>query len=328
MAIDCYEPTSVLERAACAVDSLREQLLGIDLVYAQAAAALPAAETDALRRQQAAWAQETAAMCDVESVAAASRQAEDSLSPCLAHRFQDWTEWLQGYHRRIGRFDIVGRSIAQWSRDQYYDVRIHYPQLSNPTERGEQAFNDWAAAAAKNYAGELETAELARPNGVSDQHRKAYLPSMLSRNYRIELAGEDLIAVIWDDFVYGTGAAHGIPSTQGALFSLAAARPLSAADVFDAKPIGRSARPTCACPSWLSRSRTRKPDSRRRPWRTSLLNSAAGPLARRARRSRSMCIPSRATPPGSTNASFPMRRCGPCSTRRSPSVMARWLGTT
>lgn len=234
MAIDCYEPTSVLERAACAVDSLREQLLGIDLVYAQAAAALPAAETDALRRQQAAWVQETAAMCDVESVAAASRQAEDSLSPCLADHFQDWTEWLQGYHRRIGRFDIVGRSITQWSRDQYYEVRIHYPQLSNPKERGEQAFNDWAAAAAKSYAGESETAELARPNGVSDQHRKAYLPSMLSRNYRIELVGEDLIAVIWDDYVYGTGAAHGIPTTQGALFSLAAARPLSAADVFDA----------------------------------------------------------------------------------------------
>jgi hypothetical protein len=209
-------------------------MLGIDLAYAQVAAALPAPEADALRMQQAAWAQGIADMCDVDSAATRGRDIGDSPSLCLAGHFQEWGKWLEGYHRRIGRFDIVGRSITQWSRRQYYEVRIHYPQLSNPMGRGEQAFNEWAAADARSYARYLDVLELARSDGVSDEHKKAFPPSLLSRDYRIVSADDGLISVIWDDYVYGTGAAHGTPSTEGALFSLGAARPLGAADVFAA----------------------------------------------------------------------------------------------
>lgn len=233
-AIDCNEPASVLERSACAVDNVRDQLMGIDLAYLQVAAALPAAEADALRMQHTAWAEEIAAMCDVESMAASSRQIDDSRSQCLGNHFKDWREWLKEYRRRTGRFDVFSRSIMQWNRDRHYEVRVYYPQLSNPVGSGERAFNDWAATEAKDYAGELDTLELARAQGVSDQDRKADLHSMLSREYRIESVGNDLIAVIWDDYAYGAGAAHGIPSTRGTLFSLAAARPLGAGDVFAA----------------------------------------------------------------------------------------------
>jgi hypothetical protein len=43
-----------------------------------------------------------------------------------------------------------------------------------------------------------------------------------------------LIGVAWNEYIYGNGAAHGIPSTQNVLFSLDAARPLGPADVFAA----------------------------------------------------------------------------------------------
>lgn len=234
LAIDCYEPGSALERSACAVDSLRDQMLEIDLVSAQVGAALPLPEADALRTQQATWTQEILAMCDVEAMVAARQEKADSLSICLGDHFQEWREWLARYHRRIGRFEIVARSIAQWNRDRYYEVRVQYPELLNPTGRGEQAFNDWAAAAARGYVEGFETSEFVRSERVSDQDRQAYSPSTLRRSYRIELAGGNLFAVTWDDYVYGTGAAHGIPSTRGTLLSLEAARPLSAADVFAA----------------------------------------------------------------------------------------------
>ncbi len=71
-----------------------------------------------------------------------------------------------------------------------------------------------------------------RPERVSDEDRQGSAPSTLRRSYRIELAGGHLIAITWDDYVYATGAAHGIPSTHGTLFSFDAARALSAADVF------------------------------------------------------------------------------------------------
>ena len=234
LAIDCYEPGSALERSACAVDSLRDQMLEIDLVSAQVGAALSPPEADLLRTQQATWTQEILVMCDVEAMVAAGREKDESLSLCLGDHFQDWREWLARYHRRIGRFEIVARSIAQWNRDRYYEVRIQYPELLNPTGRGEQAFNEWAAAAAQSYAEGFETSEFVRSDRVSDEDRQTHSPSTLRRSYRIELAGANLFAVTWDDDVYGTGAAHGIPSTRGTLFSLEAARPLGAADVFAA----------------------------------------------------------------------------------------------
>ena len=233
-ALDCYEPGSALERSACAVDSLRDQMLEIDLVSAQVGAALSPPEADALRTEKAAWTQEILAMCDVEAMVAAGRETDESLSLCLGEHFQDWREWIARYHRRIGRFEIVARSIARWNRDRYYEVRVQYPEFLNPAGRGEQAFNVWAAAAAESYAEGFETSEFVRSDRVSDQDRQVYSPSTLRRSFRIELAGGNLFAVTWDDYVYGTGGAHGISSTRGTLFSLEAVRPLSAADVFAA----------------------------------------------------------------------------------------------
>ena len=232
MAIDCYEPGSALERSACAVDSLRDQMLEIDLASAHVGAALSAAEADMLRTQNAAWTQEILAMCDVEAMVAANREKEDWLSLCLGDHFQEWREWLARYHRRIGRLEIIARSIAHWNRDRYYELRIQYPELLNPAEPGEQAFNHWAAAAAAGYAEGFDTSDFVRPERVSDEDRQGSAPSTLRRSYRIELAGGHLIAITWDDYVYATGAAHGIPSTHGTLFSFDAARALSAADVF------------------------------------------------------------------------------------------------
>jgi Protein of unknown function (DUF3298) len=234
MAIDCYEPGSALEKSACAVDSLRDQMLEIDLVSAQVGAALSPAEADTLRMQKAAWTQEILAMCGVEAMVAAGREQDESLALCLGDHFQEWREWLARYHRRIGRHEIVARSIARWDRDRYYEVRIQYPELLDPAGAGEEAFNRWAAAEAEGYAEGFETSEFVRSEPVSDEDRQSNAPSTLRRSYRMELAGEGLIAVTWDDYVYGTGAAHGIPSTRGVLFSLDAARPLSAADVFAA----------------------------------------------------------------------------------------------
>src|SRR5262249_45091665 len=125
-------------------------MLGIDLAYAQVAAALPTSEADMLRVQHAAWAQEIAAMCGLQSTAISNREIDDSLSSCLGDHFQDWREWLDGYRHRIGRLDIFTRSIRQWSRDQYYEVRIDYPQISGPTLPGERAFNDSAVAAPRS----------------------------------------------------------------------------------------------------------------------------------------------------------------------------------
>jgi hypothetical protein len=209
-------------------------MLEIDLASAQVGAALSAPEADALRTHKGAWTQEILAMCDVETMVAAGRTQDEWLSLCLGGHFQDWREWLARYHRRIGRFEVIARSIARWNRDRYYEVRVQYPELLNPTGRGEQAFNDWAAAAAKGYAEGFEASEFVRSEMVSDEDRQSYSPSTLRRSYRVELAGANLMAVTWDDYVYGTGAAHGIPSTRGTLFSLDAARPLSAADVFAA----------------------------------------------------------------------------------------------
>ncbi len=129
MAIDCYEPGSALERSACAVDSLRDQMLEIDLASAHVGAALSAAEADMLRTQNAAWTQQILAMCDVEAMVAANREKEDWLSLCLGDHFQEWREWLARYHRRIGRLEIIARSIAHWNRDRYYELRIQYPEL-------------------------------------------------------------------------------------------------------------------------------------------------------------------------------------------------------
>ena len=79
---------------------------------------------------------------------------------------------------------------------------------------------------------DFDTSDFVRPERVSDEDRQTYSPSTLRRSYRIELAGGHLIAITWDDYVYGNRrrAWHPIDARHALLFD--AARPLSAADVF------------------------------------------------------------------------------------------------
>jgi hypothetical protein len=134
-----------------------------------------------------------------------------------------------------GEVDVVSKSIKESNKKLVYEIKAVYPQLSGGNNPNFEKFNQVVRTSVTRKVGTFKK-EMA-PEPEEEPRPENSMGSDLDVSYKIELAKDDLISVVFSVSSYYQGAAHPSSYSETVNYDLKNGRALKLSDLFksDAK---------------------------------------------------------------------------------------------
>ncbi len=134
-----------------------------------------------------------------------------------------------------GEVDVVSKAIKESNKKLVYEIKAVYPQLSGGNNPNFEKFNQTVRASVTRKVATFK--KEMQPEPEEEPRPENSMGSDLDVSYRIELAQDDLISVVFSVSSYYQGAAHPNSYSETVNFDLKNGRALRLSDLFksDAK---------------------------------------------------------------------------------------------